>query len=898
MKILILNKVKHKPLLLDKIFSLVGIRPYIFPYLIDSDSILKIHLKNTIEPMNKKNDLMKNVNDNIYKYISFRLLYETNINTGEIDDISLQNYLFKNISSEPSMINFFSEKIIQTFKESSLPKNINIEKYKIIQYLPSDEILINFLKDYLTNKKELILFYLPLMYGKKERDEIFNFTWTKEEMYSDSYFLNNLNKENDSRDQKVSLICLLNNEEYYNDPMTLTYEKIKKLFFYLHFNDYNNYKNLFQNIYKYIIGIKHRENIEEIIFSETFQNEVDKNCFKYFTEDYYSFIKKIGKIDLNLFSLKKIEFNDDEIKNNVERIQIRYCLNKIFGEKVWCKLIIINYKDLENIENISEKNKNDFFIKLNSFEKEKTKHKILYINFENNSPFQKKVIYFFENYINNNKNINTIVINNLGNMNYDKECYNKIKNKQKIKISNLEQIIYEHNIFQDNKEDLNDKNKQIKYFFSTLFDTEKLLTYEGYDNNDNLVYFNIFQKITSDETKRVFRENKNIFSLKLVFENIEIKYDKNSNHLSIINIGQKGKEYIYYTPIKYFSSLIENFQDLKELTIDGFDFELNEVLNKKIISLNINILNEFSLNNMNLINVDFLDFTNFNCLQNLNISGNYETLSEITNNIKKNKSNLKNINFYLRDSNNNINKIIKKLKKKNITLKILSIKNKENQKKSNDIKEEENDDYEDNKYEEEDEEEENYYYDDYDDEIILYTRNTNNTNNTNKISKKKELNSNDIICKNINSEILNNQNISIIKQGFQSIYLNKNIKVINFEIKFRASLDGNTIKDIIDFNLYNKNILLVVKTHNNHIFGVYGYLYKNGNLINTKNFYFNITNNELKTSNISLELYNDEISVNPYFKLAKFFAKFQNIIYEHNKVFSCKEVEIFDINFQ
>ena len=104
-------------------------------------------------------------------------------------------------------------------------------------------------------------------------------------------------------------------------------------------------------------------------------------------------------------------------KNNVERIQLRYYLNKIFGKNVWCKLFIINYKDLENIDNLSEKNKNDFFIKLNSFEKEETKYKILYMNFENNSPFQKKIIYFFENYV----KINIILMNNLGNINFDKK---------------------------------------------------------------------------------------------------------------------------------------------------------------------------------------------------------------------------------------------------------------------------------------------------------------------------------------------------------------------------------------------------------------------------------------------------------------------------------------------
>ena len=84
--------------------------------------------------------------------------------------------------------------------------------------------------------------------------------------------------------------------------------------------------------------------------------------------------------------------------------------------------------------------------------------------------------------------------------------------------------------------------------------------------------------------------------------------------------------------------------------------------------------------------------------------------------------------------------------------------------------------------------------------------------------KKNEKNINDIICNNVNSEILNNGNISIIKQGFQKINLNKQIKAIDFTIKYRASLDGSTIKDFIDFQLYNKIILLVVKTKENQIF--------------------------------------------------------------------------------
>ena len=556
-------------------------------------------------------------------------------------------------------------------------------------------------------------------------------------MYNDSCFLNKLSEKNNS---KISLMCLLNDKEYYNNPMMITYEKINKIFFYLNYNNCNNYKNLFQNIYKYIIGIKHRQNLEEIFFSNSFQDEREKIMyFNYFIEDYFSFIKKMEKLNLNLFSLKKIEFFDDRINENVQRIQLRYFLNKIFGKNAWCKLIIINYKELENIDKLNERNKNDFIIKLNSFEKEKTNHKILYINLENFSPFQKNIIYFFENYIKNNKNINTIIINNIGNINYNNESYKTIKDNNKIKLPYIEQIIYDNNIFHENKNDINNKNNEIKeinYFFSSLCDDEKLLSYEGYDNNKNLVYFNACKKITCNELERVFKENKNIISLKLVFENIVIKYERNKSHLSIINIGQKGKDYIYYTPIKYFSKFIENFQDLKELTIDGFELELSQIINKNIISLNINILNEFSLNKMDILNTS--NISDFSCLQNLNISGNFWTLYEITNNIQNNKknNNLKNINFYYRNSNKTT---VKKLQK-NITLKILPIRKKETYTFEYEIEEEENENYEDyeNNEDNEYEEDENDFYDDYDDEKGRIKPNKNTNNNKSEKNVKKQ----------------------------------------------------------------------------------------------------------------------------------------------------------------
>ena len=67
-------------------------------------------------------------------------------------------------------------------------------------------------------------------------------------------------------------------------------------------------------------------------------------------------------------------------------------------------------------------------------------------------------------------------------------------------------------------------------------------------------------------------------------------------------------------------------------------------------------------------------------------------------------------------------------------------------------------------------------------------------------------------------------------------------------------------------------------------------------MVNTKNFFFNITNEKLRTGNVYFSLNNDEISVYPFFKLGKCFFKVQNTNYEDGKAFSCKEVELFEIS--
>ena len=69
--------------------------------------------------------------------------------------------------------------------------------------------------------------------------------------------------------------------------------------------------------------------------------------------------------------------------------------------------------------------------KLKSFKKEDTDLKILYLNFEGHSPYQKSFINFCKNCLNIKKYINFVIINNIGKINFDINCYNKIKSKER-----------------------------------------------------------------------------------------------------------------------------------------------------------------------------------------------------------------------------------------------------------------------------------------------------------------------------------------------------------------------------------------------------------------------------------------------------------------------------------
>ena len=83
-----------------------------------------------------------------------------------------------------------------------IPNNININQYIILLNLPNGKKMINFIKDYLSVQKEIILLYLPLFFVKIKREENTNFELIKDKMYKDSEYLYILSKDKNRKNYK------------------------------------------------------------------------------------------------------------------------------------------------------------------------------------------------------------------------------------------------------------------------------------------------------------------------------------------------------------------------------------------------------------------------------------------------------------------------------------------------------------------------------------------------------------------------------------------------------------------------------------------------------------------------------------------------------------------------
>ena len=211
------------------------------------------------------------------------------------------------------------------------------------------------------------------------------------------------------------------------------------------------------------------------------------------------------------------------------------------------------------------------------------------------------------------------------------------------------------------------------------------MVYEGFDDNNNLIYLNISSNsISEEEINRIFLDEQKLCSFILKRENIQIKYNRKKNHLIIKN-NKKEKNVENSKPICFFSNIIRGLNNLQKITINGFDFSFYDLINNNISVLSINSLDEFASKNFKHINKDnpkdfendWKDFNSFEYLQlfqqmkYLIISENIKFLEDILQYIKKNT--IKKIKLYTSEiiSKNRWNNIQNKIKMKNISLEIV-----------------------------------------------------------------------------------------------------------------------------------------------------------------------------------------------------------------------------------
>ena len=453
-----------------------------------------------------------------------------------------------------------------------------------------------------------------------------------------------------------------------------------------------------------------------------------------------------------------------------------------------------------------------------------------------------------------------LIFHNIGNNNYDEEFYKNIKNNPKINMPNLSQILYENNSEEKIEIDINS-------IFNSFFDCSKSMFYEGYGNNNNLIYFNIsLEKFQEFELNRIFLNENKIYILNLKYENIQIKYKRNDNYLIIKNNNKMLEQYVYYKPLKFFSNLIKALKNLKKLAISGYNYNVSDINNPKINILSINTLNSFSVNKCirKKNELDLNDnFEKFIHLKYLIISGYLEELGKYTT-IK----NLKKIKFYAKDYDESKIKIIeKKYKKKNIILEVIDSKKITKYENEEDIEKE--------------------YYDKED--------NNDEKNEIKIINKPKpKIIKENIISYDFDSDILDEDQKKFLLQVFRKKY--------NFKRIYHAWTSPSTLYNL-NYNLGRiSKSLMIIETKEGNIFGFF--LDKNNK---DKNFVFNILTKELIYDNklqIECQFYYGgvpKIFVKNHFYLVKDFLYSNNNKFYSNKLkmserkFTCRLIEIFEI---
>lgn len=465
--------------------------------------------------------------------------------------------------------------------------------------------------------------------------------------------------------------------------------------------------NIFSIFYKYYNSIKYKNNIHQISFGdEFFYNKEELN--KIFKNNYHQslinylidqFFYNNNLDNKNIFENMYIEniIINEEIFNKLhiyERIKALYGLNKMFPKLKNKKIIKLDYNDINN--NIL---KSDII--------QNYKYKLIVIDFDNDNIIDiydaiKKINDFFskKEFININNDIEILLFSNIKiKINYSNFLY-MLMSGSFYAFKNIKELIIKN----DNNYNIEILSDNVKHYIKEIKDNIFTYLYLGYNNENHIKFCSTgFNKINYLDIYNIFNYGYDIIRLELKYEKIMIIFNKDRTELKIINNKKDeiktNDDIIHYYSLSYLSNFIYLQNNLLTLIIDGFDFDLNDIKNNNIKKLYINYnyenVNDIKYNN--LLDIDNLNIiNNFPKLEEINIGyieNNFKFIKSILN-TRKYPTNLKIINIFSFQNFKKINNLTNlklNIIYKNTEKKLIK-KNKEDQKKIEEIMEE--DDYE------------------------------------------------------------------------------------------------------------------------------------------------------------------------------------------------------------
>ena len=215
----ILRKIKHKPIIVECLFSFIKDKPYKFLNLIEKDSILKESLNSIFNFSLKVNNFSKELNNNIRLIKIFKKMKEYCINLKNKDNIyspyelydpyKFEKYIIENNNIDPSFIiyksNIIFNKICGELKiKPSISSFIDITFYEKMKY------------------EQFNLVYLP-----SNKNEY------KDCLFIQRFLNNEINLNNESKKEIETLYCIIDKYKFYNDNLYIINKDIiiNNLFF-------------------------------------------------------------------------------------------------------------------------------------------------------------------------------------------------------------------------------------------------------------------------------------------------------------------------------------------------------------------------------------------------------------------------------------------------------------------------------------------------------------------------------------------------------------------------------------------------------------------------------------------------------------------------------------------